>query len=252
VLDHGDVLQVISSGGDLTGTIVNADKPIQVLGGHECTQVPIGTVACDHLEEEMFPISTLAKEYLVVPPVQVPNDNLEKAQVIRIIASEDNTNLMFEPDQNVQKNIPSAGGFVQIPQTTAKFKVTADKKILVAQYMVGQGGGFGTSDPAMLLAVATDQYRDSYLFHAPTGWSANYVDIIAPANTMVQVDAMNVGGWVAIGQTGYSLAHVKLSNAGNGNHTVTGDDNVGISVYGVLNYGSYWYPGGLNLDIIPQ
>ena len=40
-------------------------------------------------------------------------------------------------------------GKVEIPSTTAKFVVKADKKILVAQYMVGQGANFGTSDPRL-------------------------------------------------------------------------------------------------------
>ena len=44
--------------------------------------------ACNHLEETMFPVETLAKEYIVVPPVQVPNDSLDKAQVIRILAAD--------------------------------------------------------------------------------------------------------------------------------------------------------------------
>ena len=30
------------------------------------------------------------------------------------------------------------------------------------------------------------------------------------------------------------------------------DQPVGISVYGVQSYGSYWYPGGLDLTINPQ
>ena len=252
MLNEGDVLQVITgNGGDLTGTIVNADKPVQVLGGHDCTQVPIGTAACDHLEESMFPIEALATEYIVVPPVQVPNDQLEKAQIVRVIAADDNTTLTFEPDQPVDKLLAKAGDFVEIPATTAKFKVSSDKKILVAQYMVGQQAGFGTSDPAMLIAVATAQYRTDYLFHAPTGWSANYVDIIAPEGATVKVDDADVGGFVAIGATGFSLAHVKLSNSGNGNHTVSANQKVGISVYGVLNYGSYWYPGGLDLKLVP-
>ncbi len=251
-LNEGDVLQVVTAAsGDLTGTIVNADKPIQVLGGHDCTQVPIGTSACDHLEESMFPTEALATEYIVVPPVQVPNDQLEKAQVVRVIAASDDTTLTFEPDQPVNKVLANAGDFVEIVSTTAKFKVSSDKKILVAQYMVGQSAGFGTSDPAMLVAVATEQYRTDYLFHAPTGWSANYVDIIAPEGALVKVDDADVNGFAAIGATGFSLAHVKLSNNGNGNHTVSSDKKVGISVYGVLNYGSYWYSGGLDLKLIP-
>ena len=253
VLNEGDVLQVITAaGGDHTGTIVKADKPIQVLGGHDCTQVPIGITACDHLEESMFPIEALAKEYIVVPPVQVPNDTKEKAVVVRIVASEDATTLTFDPDQPVNKFLAKAGDFLEIPTTIAKFKVVADKKILVAEYMVGQDGGYGTSDPAMLVAVPTEQFRTSYLFYAQTAWSANYVDIIAPAGAAVQVDGAPVGAFAPIGNSGFSLGHVKLSNAGNGSHTVTSDKKVGISVYGVLNYGSYWYPGGLDLDLIPQ
>ena len=252
-LGEGDVLQItVANGGDPTGSIVTADKPVQVLGGHDCTQVPIGTVACDHLEESMFPIEALAKEYIVVPPVQVPNDQLEKALVVRIVASEDNTTLTFDPDQPVAKNLAKAGDFVELSKTTAKFVVKADKKILVAEYMVGQGANFGTSDPAMVIAVPSEQFRTNYLFYAQTQWQANYVDIIAPAGAAVQVDGANVPNFTAIGNSGFSLAHVKLSNAGDGSHKVSADKKVGISVYGVVNYGSYWYPGGLDLDVIPQ
>ncbi len=251
-LDEGDVLEVMNSGGDVTGTIINADKPVQVFGGHECTNVPLNVTACDHLEESMFPIETLAKQYLVVPPVQVPNDAAEKAQMVRIIASEDNTTLVLDPDQPGNKVLAKAGDFLELTTTTAKFLVTADKKILVAQYMVGQDGGFGTSDPAMLVAVNPLQWRKTYLVHAPTSWTANYLDLMAKTGANVQVDGVAAGGWKVIGNTGYSYTHVKLSNAGNGNHSITADQGVGVGVYGVQSYGSYWYPGGLDLDVIPQ
>ena len=253
MLNEGDVLQVLSNyNGDVTGTIIAADKPVQVIGGHKCTNVPLNVTACDHLEESMFPIETLAKEYVVVPPVQVPNDAADKGQIVRVIASEPNTTLVFTPDQPVAKLLVNAGDFVQIPTTVAKFVVSADKKILVSQYMVGQDGGYGTSDPAMLVTVNPQQWRKSYLFHAATNWQANYVDILAPKNAVVTVDAVNVGNWQPVGATNYQVAHVKLSNQNGGNHSVTGDVGVGISVYGVQSYGSYWYPGGLDLDVIPQ
>jgi hypothetical protein len=118
--------------------------------------------------------------------------------------------------------------------------------------MVGQGGGYGTSDPAMLLAVPSAQYRTDYLFFAETGWSANYVDVIAPDGAAVEVDGSAVGDFTPIADSGFSIAHVLLSNAGDGAHSVSADQKVGISVYGVLNFGSYWYPGGLDLELIPQ
>ncbi len=253
ILDEGDVLQVLSvATGDLTGTIVAADKPVQVIGGHKCTFVPLSTPACDHLEESMFPIETLAREYVIVPPVQVPDDTAEKGQIVRIIASEANTTLTFTPEQPVAKLLFNAGDFVELPPTIARFVVSADKKILVAQYMVGQDGGYGTSDPAMLLAVSPQQWRDNYLFHAPINWDANYVDIIAPKNAVVTVDASEVGNWQPVGATNYEVAHVKLNGDNGGNHSVVASVGVGISVYGVQNYGSYWYPGGLDLAVIPQ
>ena len=253
MLDEGDVLQVITNtGGDVTGTIAVADKPIEMFAGHDCTNVPFNKSACDHLEEAMFPIDSLAKEYIVVPPIQVPNNNLDKAQMVKIVASEDNTTLTFEPDQPVNKNLAKAGDFVMLSETTAAFKVSSDKKILVAQFMVGQTAGYGTSDPAMLLTVPAEQYRSDYLFFAATNWVANFVDIIAPTNTAVEVDQMAVNTWAPIGNTGFSVAHVPLSNAGDGSHRVTADKKVGISVYGVQSAGSYWFPGGLDLDILPQ
>ena len=88
--------------------------------------------------------------------------------------------------------------------------------------------------------------------HAPTSWIANYVDLMAKTGTNVTVDGNNAAGWKVIGNTGYSYTHVKLSNNGNGNHSIVGDGTVGVGVYGVQNYGSYWYPGGLDLDVIPQ
>ena len=130
--------------------------------------------------------------------------------------------------------------------------ITADHKIVVAEYMLGQDAGGNTGDPAMTIAVPLDQYRDNYLFHAPIGWSANYVDIIAPDGAAVDVDGQAVAGFTQIPGTGFSYKHVKLSNNGDGNHSVSSAQKVGISVYGVLNYGSYWYPGGLDLDLIPQ
>jgi len=70
---------------------------------------------------------------------------------------------------------------------------------------------------------------------------------------MAKADAnVAVGGWQPIGNTGYSVTHAKLSNAGDSNHTIVGDVALGIAVSGVQNAGSYWYPGGLDLDVIPQ
>ena len=254
VLNESDVLQVITSANnsDVTGSLVSADKPVLVFGGHKCTNIPANITACDHLEEALFPTQTLADEYIVVPPAQVPNNNLAKAQMVRIVATEDNTSVTMTPDQGANQVLATAGQFIQLTTTQAAFMVEADKPVMVLQYMVGQSAGYGTSDPAMVQAVTPKQFRNDYLFFAAPTWTANFVDIIAPNNATVSVDGANVGGWIMVGNSGYSYTHVQLSNAGNGSHTVSSNQKVGISVYGVQSAGSYWYPGGLDLEINPQ
>lgn len=251
LLNTGDVLSVVTAtGGDVTGTIVTADRPVQVIAGHECTQVPFGVEACDHLEDTMFPLEVLSNEYVVVPPVK-NGDGDEKPMFVKVVATEDDTELTFEPPQDVDGVLALAGDFVEIPMTLGKFKLTANHKILVAQFMIGQGTDETSSDPSMLLAVPSLQYRDNYLIYAQPAWESNFVDIIAPDGVTVNVDGSAVGGFTPLAGTGFSLAHVKLTNTGDGNHTLDATVPFGIAVSGVMYYGSYWYPGGLDLALIP-
>ena len=257
-LNEGDVLEVFTKttgqipDADLTGTLVSSDKPVSVFGGHKCTQVPLGTQACDRLEEAMLPIETLAKSYIVTPPLIPTGGNVPKAQMVRIVATEDDTNLTYDPPQGAPANIAKAGQYIEILQTKADFEVTSDKKIIIGQTMLGQDAGGNSGDPAMALAVATEQFRKTYLFHAPINYETNYVNIVAPMAAKVTLDAVAVGGFTAIGATNFGVARVKLGNNIDGNHDVKSDLPVGISVYGYGQYTSYWYPGGLDLETLPQ
>src|SRR5690606_13923526 len=112
----------------LTGTGISADKPVQVIAGHKCTNVPVAVEACDHLEEAMFPVEALAQEYIVVPPGQAPDGAADHGQIVRFIAAEANTTLTFTPDQAVNKVLAKAGDFVELGPTIARFKVAADKR----------------------------------------------------------------------------------------------------------------------------
>lgn len=251
-LNAGDVLEVSAAVGDLTGSRVTADKPTQVMGGHYCANVPLNMVACDHLEESMFSIDALGRRYIVNAPAvtTIPNG---KVETVRIVATQPNTTLTYDPPQpGAPTTIAAAGGFVEIPSTAASFLVEGSEKILVAQYMSGQSAGGGTGDPAMALAVPVDQFRTNYLFHAPTNYESNYVDVTAPMNETVMLDGVPLV-FTPIGGTGYGLARVYPLNAGpgnDGNHSISGSAAFGITVYGYGQYTSYWYPGGLNLTSI--
>jgi len=254
-LNQGDVLQVLSNNGggtpdisDVTGTIVSASKPVEVFGGHYATNVPVSVTAADHLEEAMLPIDALSNQYIVTTPLIAANT--PKDQVVRIIATTAATTLTYDPPSATwPSTIANVGQYVEIGPTSTSFKVTANHKVMVVGYMPGETYGGGAGDPAMAQAVPVEQYRVNYLFHAPTNYSANFVNVTAPTGAAVSLDgaAIPLAQFTAIGTTGYSIARLPLSNAGNGNHSIISPAKVGISVYGYGQYTSFWYPGGLDL-----
>jgi hypothetical protein len=255
-LNSGDALQLLAPTGDtdLTGSIVSSDKPIEVLAGHHCTQLPVGNFACDHIEENLFPVETLANQYIVAAPTLTGTGARE--EVTRVVATVAGTTVTLDP-ASVGGPYPlaNAGDFVELPTVATDFAVNSDHKVLVAQYMVGEnyGGDHGMGDPSESLAVPVAQYRTSYQFHAPTNYTSNYVNVIAPTGASVMVDgtAVDPSAFTLIGGSGYGVARVALSNAGNGTHTASSTMAFGITVYGYGSYTSYWYPGGLDLHTIP-
>ena len=255
MLDAGDVLEISTRTGDLTGSHVTSSQPVQVVSGHYCANIPDGVAACDHIEESMFSVDALGRRYMINAPAMTSLPN-GKVETIRIIATAPNTNLAYDPPQSgAPTTIATAGGFVEIPSTAASFLITADQKVLVAQYMSGQDAGGGAGDPDMAIAVPVEQFRSSYAFHAPTNYDSNYVDITAPMGTTIMLDGAPVGALTPIGATGFGLKRVLSLNAGpagDGSHTIIGDQKFGITVYGYGQYTSYWYAGGLDLTDIIQ
>jgi hypothetical protein len=248
-LQQGDVVEWFTFTGDFTGSRVRSSKPVQVIGGHFCTYIPQDTGYCDHLEESIFPVAALSDTYAVAPPA-VPTLPDGKMRFVRIIAVEDDTTLTYDPPQSAATRIATAGDFVELPNSEATFVIHADKKILVAQYMEGQEAGGGTGDPAMALAVPTDQYRLSYLFHAPTNYEVNYVEVFGPPGAAIVLDGESIGTLTPIGASGIGHRRMQLGRGArdDGNHEIHGDQAFGLSVYGYGQYTSYWYPGGLDLE----
>lgn len=263
VLDAGDVIEVVTNGAgtpsdpdDVTGTLVSADKPVQVIAGHQCTYVPDEVGACDHLEESMFPYETLASQYLITAPL-IPSGagGTPKLERVRIVATRPDTTLIYEPPQPLAPAwIGLAGAWIELPDSVASFRVSASQPVLVAQYMEGQEAGGGMGDPSMALAVATSQYRSSYLFHAPTSYPSSFVNLTALTGAKVLLDGHVVpaGSFAPVGNTGFAVSRQPLSGAGDGTHTATSASPFGITVYGYGEFTSYWYPGGANLAVLHQ
>jgi hypothetical protein len=236
---------------DLTGSRITSDKPISVIGGHDCTMIPYNAFACDHIEESLLPVETLGRDLIVTAPVAASGDAAD-AMYVRVLSAADGNHLTFDPPAVSGPVVLDAGKWVEIGPLTQDFRVLADDKIMVAEFMVGANSKnppAPSGDPSESLAIPTEQYRLSYTFYAPGTYAANYVNVVAPAGSTIKIDGAPIPSaeFVKIGSTGFGVARHRV---GGGAHGMSGDRNFGIVVYGYGRYTSYMYPGGLNLETI--
>lgn len=138
-LDRGEVLQLLGKKGseDLTGTRIVASSPVATFVGHDCTQIPDGRPACDHLEEQLLPQQAWGKAY-AVSPLRVRS--ADEVSVVRILSQSSNNQLAFDgitPPPACAAPLGN-GQWCEFESATP-FQVSAAGSFLVAQFMRGQG-----------------------------------------------------------------------------------------------------------------
>jgi len=101
-------------------------------------------------------------------------------------------------------------------------------------------------DPAFILTVPVEQFRDEYTFLTPTAYKEDYINVIAPTTAFVQLDGADipVSSFTSIPGTNYMVARLPSSD---GAHSLKASQPVGLVVYGYHDDVSYGYPGGANL-----
>ncbi|MDC0721321.1 IgGFc-binding protein [Nannocystis bainbridge] len=249
VMNRFDTLQVIAPGpsGDLSGTIVSADRPIWVVGAVECVNVPSSNVSyCDHVEEQMLPLAYWGREYV---GAHAPARHKEK-HYWRVFGGEDGTTVSTVPPLPGTPLQLNRGEWQElVVNTGTSFVFAGDKPFLPVQYLESQDGGGGTGDPAMVQAIPVEQFLDRYAFATGTGYSQHFAQIVRiKGGAEVQVDGVAVGGYYAVG--GYEVADWPIAEGG---HLAASAEPFGIVNYGYTDVTSYAYPGGTRLEVInPQ
>jgi hypothetical protein len=260
-LSKGDVLELytsMSASADMSGSVITASAPVQVLSGVPCITVPAGTPACDHIEESVFPAETLGKDYIVTVPTGPYGTPV--GHVVRLVGNVDGTTLSYSTNRPTgAPTTLNAGQVVDLGRVNKDFRITGDKAFGVVSLQLGADIVDPTAldqakgDPSMSFPTAVEQYRDSYIFLAPTDYDVNIVDVIFPpeAEASIRLDGAGVSGAALdIPGSSYKIKRLRMGAGNNGAHTLTADKPVGIQVLGYGSYTSYQYPGGLNLKRI--
>ncbi|MDI1446486.1 IgGFc-binding protein [Polyangium sp. 6x1] len=255
-LNRGEVVEVVYSPfADPAGSQVYADKPVQVIAGLPCTQMPLGSSACDHIEESVFPAETLGKHYFVTVPTSPGGGPV--GHVVRLFGNVNGTKLTYAgvtpPGAPLSIN---AGQVVDLGQVGQDFEITGDHEFAIASFQLGASivdpfaSDQAKGDPAQSLATAVEQYRLKYIFLAPNDYDESYVDVVQPLTAKVTLDGSEVGQPPSPISSGFGIVRLPLGPGKNGAHVLTATEPVGIQVMGYGSYTSYQYPGGLNLATI--
>ena len=269
-LNAGDVLQVVggnAAGDDLSGSMILASKPVQVITGMPCRNVPIAASACDHIEESVLPVETWGKEYVVTVPAAPSGQGAAAVgHVVRLVGNADGTIVHFDPPisapgvTNGQATL-QAGGVLDLGQQASDFKVwSADKSFIVLTLQLGATlvdpttDPFGTTaskgDPSQSFVSPSEQFRTKYVFSAPPDYVVSFVSIVGTPDSGVTIDGVAVppSAYAPIGGSGMGVVRRQLT--GPGTHRLESLEPVGIQVYGYGDYTSYQVPGGLGLHLI--
>lgn len=250
-LQRGEVLNLqvgetsLTANQDLSGTHIIATQPVAVFSGHEGSVIGETSDSCcaEHLEQQLFPIKDWGKTYIAAIS---PGRGIKKDHW-RIIAGEDNVTLTTNPPQDGANNVTlNKGEFVKFFSADS-FEINATGKIQVGQFLVGQEEtSRAVGDPAFILNVPVERFREDYLALIPDGYTNNHLLVVREAGSEITVDGAVVPNdrFTAVGAGTYEYVHIDVSP---GVFSLEGDAPFAVYAYGYDSAVSYGYPAGLNL-----
>lgn len=274
-LKKGQVAQIEVSA-DLSGSRIYCDAkksdchPFVVFSGVNCANIPKGYGYCDHIEQQLFPVQTWGKKYILVKS----QARGEEWDYVRIYASKDGTTLTFKPQTPEKISVPSGWKDFTVNDVKTELnageysdfyfkgtlEVESNNQIMVAQYLTGaqmiskscqnvlSHGAECVGDPAMMLIPPHEQFRKEYLFLTPGSYVSNFATIVMKNGESPVINGATVTDIHEIEGTDFSYAIINLGSAF-ANHTLTCEKNpCGLFVYGWEMDVSYAYPGGLNFE----
>lgn len=266
VLDRGEAVQyqamrndAQAEGYDFTGTRVVANKPIGVIGGHMCANVPVEFPWCDHLCDMIPPVRSWGSVYYTAPLAA-----RKGGDTYLVIASKDSQAIYRTGvgGRRLHTTLNKFGYYFR-PDIEDASRWESDAPFLLAQYCNSTSWpGYpttitnnGIGDPAFVVITPHEQRTKQLLFQTPTiatGGSSyyNYLHLAvqreALATTVLNGASLTSYGGVYI-PIDSSWGIYRLAKAAPGAHVVDSDSGVTAYLYGYGSYDSYAWAGALGV-----
>lgn len=180
ILNKGDVLMISTRGknSDLSGSLIESSKPVAVVSGNQCANIPIENMWCDYIAEMETPVSTWGYSYIAPKII-----GRKFSPVLRIFAKENDTKISVNGEEKY--TISKAGGLIDEGYIETRINkdssakaalIQSDKPISVTLYNSGvqeDGNPQPIGDPFQMVLSAAEQYQKEIIYLAPKtkeGW----------------------------------------------------------------------------------
>lgn len=263
ILHRLQTLLISSPGGDLSGTQVISDKPLSVISGHECANVPENIKGCDQILTQVPPTVTWGKEFLLVP-----FEGRREGQTFKIVSAKEET-VLRHGCSNVGTtstiNMTNSGDTFELHTSSYQTcHLMATKPILVAQFSLGYDTD-KVGDPAVMIVPPFEQYVNEVTFTSlqSDDFSQQYITVVTltqnfyPKSILLDNEPMRCE-WILFFTANYSsvLGYTCKLELRPGPHNIVHSEPNGklaVMVYG-FNSGDYkrqGYAYNTGLAMIP-
>ena len=172
VLDQQDTLILRTTGNapvpfgpvprqpDLSGMFIESTAPISVISGHECTFYPSNLGACDHVEEQLFPIETWGQVFALVPPKERGNNVQTERIYWKIVGQASGARIRLSaPISDLEVGDPGSPG---VPNCTRSLDPNDAQTIVIGpegfcEFSTRQAFDISSDQPIMVMGIISGQ-----------------------------------------------------------------------------------------------
>ena len=160
-INQMQTLLIATTGADITGTKIVSNKPLTVISGHECGNVPESANFCEQLAVQVPPTLTWGSEFLLAPFT-----GRTSGQYYKVVASSNDTTVVYKcgTSSTLGTVLTDPGeSFLFRTESSHYCYLFTDKPVLVVQMAPG-GSVDNLGDPVMANVPPIPQYVSSASF----------------------------------------------------------------------------------------
>ena len=156
VLESSSSQFLVAFGGNYAASdSIVSNRPLALYPGNRCTNIPLSSVFCDHITEQVPPTVLWDRNFMSASCA-----GRRSGDIYRILASQNSTTVT----QLLIYELESPGSWQEFSTPANSFcSISSNKPLLVTQFGLGNSHD-RVGDPFMMMITPVEQYSNNYIF----------------------------------------------------------------------------------------